>query len=49
MLEALESKPGEVFWDVGCGAGRALITAQMTQEFSKVKGVELLDSLVETA
>jgi hypothetical protein len=28
-LEYAEPKPGEVFWDLGCGGGRPLITASL--------------------
>lgn len=29
VLEKAEPKPGEVFWDLGCGAGRPLVTAAL--------------------
>jgi len=39
-------KPGGVFWDLGCGAGKAILAAALCDmNFSKISGVELLDGL----
>ena len=29
VLEYAQPQPGEVFWDLGCGAGRPLVTASL--------------------
>ena len=34
LLEALEPRKGDVFWDLGCGSGRALVVAALV--FGKV-------------
>ena len=48
VIELCEPQPGEVFWDLGCGAGKCLMTAAcMFPELAKVKGVELLPALHE--
>ena len=38
-----------VFWDLGAGVGKVLITAALSKKFSKIYGVELLDGLHEAA
>lgn len=46
ILDMCEIKPGEVFWDLGCGTGKCLLAAALLHpELSAVKGVELLESL----
>ena len=41
-------KEGEVFWDLGCGGGRAMVIAALCfPQLKAVKGVELLDGLHE--
>ena len=46
LLEICEIRPGEVFWDLGCGVGKCLIGAALLYpELREVKGVELLESL----
>ncbi len=50
LLKAGSSRSGGVFWDLGCGAGKALIAASMSPlGFEKVCGVELLDGLYDAA
>ena len=50
LLKTATTKPGGIFWDLGCGAGKALIAAALSyNKFSKVCGVELLDGLYEAA
>lgn len=47
ILEFADPQPGETFWDLGCGAGRPLISAGLAfPELKACKGVELLDQLV---
>jgi len=46
MLELCSLKAGEVFWDLGCGTGKCLITAALLYpDLAAVKGVELLEGL----
>jgi len=46
ILEFADPKPGEVFWDLGCGAGRPLISASLAfPELKACKGLELLGQL----
>ena len=49
-LEYVKPQPGEVFWDLGCGGGRPLITASLAYpELGAVKGLELLEQLTNLA
>ena len=48
VFELCEPKPGEVFWDLGCGAGKCMLTVALLFPFLKeVKGVEKLPKLYE--
>ena len=50
ILEYAKPKPGEVFWDLGCGAGKPLITASLAfPELKVCRGIELLENLVTLA
>lgn len=49
MLEKVNPKPGDVFYDLGCGAGKAVIVAALCFEFAKICGVEILPGLYKTA
>ena len=49
MLEVVEPKPGEVFYDLGSGAGKAVFTAALLNDWSKCAGVELLPGLFEAS
>lgn len=40
-------KPGEVFYDLGSGSGKAIIYASLAFEFSKVVGIELVPQLAD--
>jgi predicted RNA methylase len=42
-------KPGEVFYDLGSGAGKAAMIAGLAFDFSKVRGIEKLDDLHATS
>ena len=43
-------KENQVFWDLGCGAGRPLITASLAYPKLKAcKGIELLSDLTRLA
>jgi Histone methylation protein DOT1 len=42
-------RPGEVFWDLGCGAGKCMVAMGLLYpELAKVCGVEYLDKLYES-
>lgn len=45
ILEKTEPKPGEVFYDLGSGAGKAVVIAALVFDFSKACGIEKLDAL----
>mmetsp|Transcript_17229 Transcript_17229/g.31000 ORF Transcript_17229/g.31000 Transcript_17229/m.31000 type:complete len:463 (-) Transcript_17229:8982-10370(-) len=46
LLDLCKPKPGQVFWDLGCGAGKCLVAASLLfPSFSVVKGVEYLPAL----
>lgn len=45
ILEKANPKPGEVFYDLGSGAGKAVMIAGLVFDFSKACGIEKLDSL----
>ncbi|MCW5590334.1 MAG: hypothetical protein KIT27_11815 [Legionellales bacterium] len=45
MLDIADPKPGEVFYDLGSGSGKAVMMAALLGDFSKACGVELLDAL----
>ena len=46
LLEYAKPKPGEVFYDLGCGAGKPLLTASLAFPKLKVcKGIEYLEGL----
>ena len=39
------NRPTGTFYDVGHGAGKGLIAAALSGNFTKIRGVELLDGL----
>lgn len=41
--------PGETFYDLGSGTGRAVILAAMAHPFGRLVGIELLDTLHQAA
>jgi hypothetical protein len=48
VFDLCKPKPGEVFWDLGCGAGKCMLTAALLYPYLKaVKGVEKLPKLYE--
>lgn len=47
LLEKTDPKPGDVFYDLGCGGGKAVFLAALKYPFLKVKGIELIPPLVE--
>lgn len=50
LLRAAGAKDGQVMYDLGCGTGRAVVAAALSEiRFVKCVGVELLPSLVAVA
>lgn len=49
ILEETKPQDGEVFYDLGSGAGKAVFTAGFFFNFSKVCGIELLEPLYRLA
>lgn len=49
LLYKLELKQNEVFYDLGCGGGKAVYTAALLYPFRKVCGIELLPGLYQLA
>ena len=47
LMNRVSPKKGEVFYDLGCGAGKALVVAALSYPFSAVRGVELLKGLYD--
>lgn len=49
-LEFAKPAPGEVFWDLGCGGGKPLMTASLAfPQLKACKGLELLEQLSNLA
>jgi len=49
LISDLNPQPGEVFYDLGSGTGKALLLAHMLFDFKKCVGIELLDALYATS
>jgi len=49
LLEKVNPQSGEVFYDLGSGAGKAVFTAALAYDFAKVYGIELLPGLCKLA
>ena len=45
ILEKVRPQPGEIFYDLGSGSGRAVFTAALNYDFSKAIGIEFLKGL----
>ena len=46
LLEYIKPQPGDIFYDLGCGAGKPLLAASLAYPDLKVcKGIELLKGL----
>lgn len=45
ILEVVQPKSGEIFYDLGSGAGKAVFTAALAFEFAQCKGIELVPEL----
>ena len=50
VLEYANLKEGDIFWDLGCGGGKPVLTAALAYPKIKVaRGIELLDGLAQLA
>lgn len=49
ILAAANPQPGEVFYDLGAGTGKAVFTAALLNDWRKACGVELLPALHEAS
>lgn len=49
VLEKVNPQTGEVFYDLGSGTGKAVLTAAMYYDFSKACGIEFLPGLHDLA
>ena len=49
MLEAVGTRPGEVFYDLGSGTGKAVIFAALMNNFARCTGIELVEDLWASA
>jgi SAM-dependent methyltransferase len=47
ILELAQPKPGEVFYDLGSGGGKAIFVAALLYDFAKVCGIEKLSGLYQ--
>jgi precorrin-6B methylase 2 len=45
ILEKVKPQPGEIFYDLGCGSGKAVFAAAFYFDLSKSCGIELLPAL----
>lgn len=49
ILDSAEPNKGDIFYDLGCGTGKAVYIAALRNMFSECIGVEILDEVYETA
>lgn len=49
LMRRVHPQPGEIFYDLGCGAGKAVFAAALCFPFLQVKGVELLPPIYALA
>mmetsp|Transcript_21682 Transcript_21682/g.53076 ORF Transcript_21682/g.53076 Transcript_21682/m.53076 type:complete len:507 (+) Transcript_21682:302-1822(+) len=49
ILRCAKPKPGEIFYDLGSGTGKAIVAAHLLESFKECHGVELLDGLHKVA
>lgn len=49
ILDSVKPQVNEVFYDLGCGTGKAVYVAALCFEFSKICGIELLPGLYTVA
>lgn len=49
ILAKTQPKPADIFYDLGAGTGKAVITAALSNNFSKCVGIEILPSLYQVS
>ncbi|GAB5371398.1 hypothetical protein AAMO2058_001576500 [Amorphochlora amoebiformis] len=49
ILRSAKPNPGETFYDLGSGTGKAVIAAHLLEDFKQVHGIELLEGLHKSA
>ena len=49
MMEMTNPQPGEVFYDLGSGTGKAVIFAAFLAPFKRAAGIELIEDLYQSA
>lgn len=49
ILEATQPQKNEVFYDLGCGTGKPVFIAALSDTFAKATGIEILPEVLETA
>jgi hypothetical protein len=49
MMDAANVQPGEVFYDLGCGTGKAVVLSAFLRPFKRCVGVELVEDLYNSA
>jgi precorrin-6B methylase 2 len=49
ILDRVQPRSNEIFYDLGCGAGKAVLSAAMNFDLSKIVGIELLPGLCQLA
>ncbi|MSR87466.1 SAM-dependent methyltransferase [Candidatus Peribacteria bacterium] len=49
MMEMTNPQPGEVFYDLGSGTGKAVIFAAFLAPFKRATGIELIEDLYQSA
>ncbi len=49
ILDKVKPRPNEIFYDLGSGVGKAVLTAALCFDFNKTYGIELLPGLHQAA
>jgi hypothetical protein len=49
MMEAANPQPGEIFYDLGCGTGKAVVVSAFLRPFKRCTGLELVEDLYNAA
>lgn len=49
MMSEADVRPGQVFYDLGSGTGKAIILAHLLFDFPQAIGIELVDSLYDAS
>lgn len=49
MLSAVDVQNGEIFYDLGCGTGKAVFASALLEPFSQCIGIELFEGLYSNA